>query len=666
VICHLPSVIDAWSLKPSARFFCYPCSMLRKLCLILLALSLGPAVLAKEKYQQPRPVQLDRDGARWAEKTLKKMPLEEKIGQMLMVWARVRFTNLDSPQYLQLRDIMRQYHVGGFGVTVPVDGPFLLRSQPYEAAMLLNQLQRDSELPLIFAADFERGVAMRFYGATVFPWPMAFAADGSLEHAAAFGRITAEEARAIGVQWNFFPIADVNSNPANPIINTRAFGEDPQQVGQLDAAYIGGAHQGGMLATAKHFPGHGDTSTDSHLGLARVDFDRQHLEQVELAPFRQAIEAGVDAVMVSHLTVPALEPNPNLVATASPAIVTGLLKQKMGFQGLVVTDALDMGGLMRLYSGNANPSGAAAVAAVKAGNDLVLIPGDLDGAYRGLLQAVRSGEIPEAQIDASVRKILNAKASVGLHKARLVDIARIAEAVGRPENLALGQAVADAAVTLVRDNGKLLPLHRTSRGTSKAANAYLQGDESRNRVVAVVFTDDVRDEYGRVFERELRARIPDASFFWVDPNLAPGMSDLVLAAVDRAQAVIVPVYMVPTAGKAVQVGGELKNTVEMLGPAQALLRRILERATERTVVIALGSPYIASDFPEVQNYLCTYSGATVSEVSAVRALFGEVPIRGRLPVTIPSIAQRGAGMERPQVFHGGANSHAASRSPAAP
>src|SRR5574340_367859 len=268
--------------------------MLRKLCLILLALSLGSTAFAKEKYQKPGPVQLDHEGARWAEKTLKKMTLEEKIGQMLMVWARVQFTNLESPQYLQLRDTMRQYHIGAFGVTVPVDGPFLLRNEPYEAAMLLNQLQRDSELPLIFAADFERGVAMRLYGATVFPWPMAFGADGSLEHAAAFGRITAEEARAIGVHWNFFPIADVNSNPTNPIINTRAFGEDPQQVGQLDAAYIRGAHQGGMLATAKHFPGHGDTATDSHLGLARVDFDRQHLEQVELAPFRQAIEAGVD------------------------------------------------------------------------------------------------------------------------------------------------------------------------------------------------------------------------------------------------------------------------------------------------------------------------------------------------------------------------------------
>ena len=270
-----------------------------------------------------------------------------------------------------LRDEIRKYHIGALVMTVPVDGAVLLRSQPYVAAELLNRLQRSSKLPLIVSADFERGVSMRVNGTTVFPHAMAFGATGKAENAEVFGRITAIEARAIGVHWNFFPVADVNSNPANPIINTRSFGGDPTQVGDFVAAYIRGAHEGGMLATAKHFPGHGDTATDSHLGFAEVTGDRARLDAVELPPFRRAIEAGVDAVMVAHVTVPALDPEPNRVATTSKAIVTGLLREDMGFKGIVVTDALDMGGLTRLY---AQDTGRAAVDSFKAGNDVLIIP----------------------------------------------------------------------------------------------------------------------------------------------------------------------------------------------------------------------------------------------------------------------------------------------------
>ena len=259
-------------------------------------------------------------------------------------------------------------------MTVHVDGPFLLRSEPYEAAELLNRLQKDSKLPLLFAADFERGVATRLMGATNFPHAMAFGADGKLEDAETFGRITAQEARAIGVHWNFFPDADVNSNPANPIINTRSFGEDPKQVGDLVSAYIKGAHEGGMLTTVKHFPGHGDTATDSHLGVASVNVDRSSSRLDRIAAFRQAIAAGVDAVMVAHVTVPALDSDPNHVATISPEVVSDLLEKQLGFKGIVVTDALDMAGLTHLF---ANDIGRAAVEAFKAGNDLLLIPADL-------------------------------------------------------------------------------------------------------------------------------------------------------------------------------------------------------------------------------------------------------------------------------------------------
>src|ERR1700690_507210 len=326
--------------------------------LIVVICALVCSCIAKDKYQQPGPIHLDREGEKWAEKTLHKLSTEEKVGQLFNVFVRAEFLNVDAREYLQLRDSMRKYHLGGFTMTVRWDPPFLYRNQPYEAAELLNRLQQDSKLPLLIAADFERGVTMRLHGATEFPHAMAFGAAGNLEYAEAFGRITAQEARAIGVHWNFFPDADVNSNPANPIINTRSFGSDPQQVGDFVAAYIKGAHEGAMLTTAKHFPGHGDTAVDSHLGIAQVTGDRARLEAVELPPFKRAIAAGVDAVMVAHVTVPALDAEPNRVATTSKAVVTGLLKGEMGFRGIVVTDALDMAGLTRLY---ANDVGRAAV-----------------------------------------------------------------------------------------------------------------------------------------------------------------------------------------------------------------------------------------------------------------------------------------------------------------
>lgn len=637
--------------------------MLKKLALCAVLMScLVPMAIAKDKekdkFQQPGPVRLDKDGDKWARNTLKKMSLEEKIGQLIMIWCRAEFLNVKDPTYVNMRDTMKKYHIGGFGMTVRVDGPFLLRNQPYEAAMLINQLQSESDYPLMFAADFERGLSMRLHGVTVFPHAMAFGADGNVADAEAFGRIVAREARAIGVEWNWFPDADVNSNPANPIINTRSFSEDPKQVGELVAAYIRGAHEGGMLTTAKHFPGHGDTATDSHLGLASVTGDTQRLDSIELPPFQDAINAGVDAVMVAHLTVKSLEPDPNKVATTSSAVVTDLLKKKMGFEGLVVTDALDMNGLMRIYAGTGNPSGAAAVAALKAGNDMILIPGDIDGTYNGMLAAAKSGEIPMSQIDNSVLKVLRAKASVGLNKARLVDVEKMNDVIATPEDVATGQRIADAAVTLVRDNGQLLPLKKQPRGTPEPANPYLRVDQTRNRTVAVVFTDDVRKEDGRVFELELRKRAPDARVFFVDPRLAAGMTDQVLQAVGEAQSVLVPVYAIPSAGK---------GTAGLQNATTSLMHRIVDTAAAKTVVIALGNPYIARDFPAVQNYLCTFSNETVSETAAIKAMFGEIPIRGKLPVTIPEIAQRGSGIERDsQMAQKGGTKDASSRTAAAP
>ncbi len=622
--------------------FCYRSRMLRALQFTAVLLLLTSIGFAKEHYQRPAAVKLDRDGEKWAEKTLRRMSLEEKVGQLFMVWARAQFLNLDSPEFAQWREQINNYHVGGFALTVPLEDGLLRKSEPYEAARITNELQRASRTPLIFAADFERGVAMRLNGATVFPHAMAFGATGNRADAATLGRITAEEARAIGVQWNFFPVADVNSNPANPIINTRSFGEDPTQAGELVATYIQAARQAGMLTTAKHFPGHGDTATDTHLGVALVGGDRGRLAAVELPPFQRAIAAGVDAVMVAHVVVPALEPDPERVATTSPAVVTNLLKRELGFQGIVVTDALDMGALTHHYQGNI---GRAAVEALKAGNDLLLIPADLGASYQAVLAAVRGGEVGEAQINASVLKILKAKAAVGLHKARLVDLEQIARQVGKPGNIASGERVAESAITLVRDNGRVLPLK--FQGTPAARLPYQPTVEVSKQTQVVIVSDDLRGESGRALVREFRARVPDANVHFVDPRTAGALSSQVLADAGQAERVVVAVYVVPVAGKVVQAEGTMKNSVELEPATGALLAQLLQHAADKTVVVSLGNPYLAAEIPGVQNYLCAFSNATVSEVATVKALFGEIAVHGRLPVTIPGTAARGAGLDRP-------------------
>ncbi len=619
----------------------------RALALVLVFVTSLPSAFAKDKFQQPGPVHLDKDGEKWVEKTLKSMSLDEKVGQMFMIWSKAEFVNVQSPDFLKLRDTMARYHLGGFGVTVNFEDGFLFKSEPYEAAALINELQQGSEIPLIIAADFERGLSMRLIGATNFPHPMAFGATNNPAYAKEFGRITAMESRAIGVEWNWFPDADVNSNPANPIINTRSFGEDPQAVAAMVKAYIEGAHAEGMLTTVKHFPGHGDTDTDTHLATARINQPLEHIQNVELVPFKAAIDAGVDSVMVGHLVVPALDPDTNRVATISPKIVNGTLKKDLGFQGVVVTDAMEMNGLAKLFGFGPEGSARAAVAAVKAGEDMLLLPSDLDGAYEGLIKAVKRGDIPESRIDESVRKILRMKASVGLHKAKLVDLEQLKNTIARPDSLSVAQEVADSAVTLVRSNQKTLPLRAKTVGTSGAHATYEKPEGVRGRQLAVIITDDSRSESGRMFDQQIRRRSPEMRTIWVDDRNAVGMTDTVMQAVQQAEKVVVAIYAIPSAGRVKVENGQFRASSDMSDAPAALVKNILRVAGSRTVVVAMGNPYLAQDFPEVQNYMCTFSNAQTSDFAAVKALFGDIPIRGHLPVTIPQFAERGAGIEVP-------------------
>jgi beta-N-acetylhexosaminidase len=594
--------------------------------LAVIALVIPPLAFAET------PIHLDHEGETWATDTLHKMTIEEKIGQLIMPWARVEFMNVNSPGYLLLRDEMQRFHVGGFGVTVFTDGPALLKSGPLEAAALTNGLQRDSKYPLLFAADFERGLSMRLNGATPFPTAMAFGAAADKDLVRKFGSISAREARAIGVQWNWFPVADVNSNPANPIINTRSFGEDPTQVGELVSAYIAGAHSEGLLTTVKHFPGHGDTDTDSHLALARVTASRDRLDHLELVPFRAAIAAGVDSVMTAHVTVPAIEPDPNRPASISSNVITGLLKQKLGFQGLVVTDALDMGALMSVFTGTpAQISGQEAVQAIQAGNDMVIIPADLEGAYNGLLNAVQQGTLSTQRIDASVLKILRLKASVGLNRQRFVDPEAVARDLGRPEDAKIGQTVSDRAITLVSDQNKLLPLRLASNPKPSLA--------------AILFTDDARSSEGlRSFSQLLRQRVPDATILVVDEANAPFLASQVAAAVSSATTVITVAEVVPRARRATHNAAAGSSSLDQ--DTSSLLASIIKTAGNKTIFAAFGSPYVGVGIPDIGTYICTFSNSPASASSLLSALFGEIPIHGHSPVSIPGIANRGTGIDR--------------------
>lgn len=606
--------------------------MLRNLAFFLAVFTLfGSAAEPPDQSKQALARRVERADDAWAEKTLKSLSLEEKVGQLFMIRMRVELLSGKSPSYLELRNNIRKYHIGSLAMSAPTQGRARDSRRRREVVTLLNQLQMESKLPLLVAGDFERGVLPpHLFGTTVFPHAMAFGAAGSLAYAEEFGRITAQESRALGVHWNLFPVADVNSNPANPIIGTRAFGANPERVGDLVAAYIRGARANGMLTTAKHFPGHGNTATDSHVAVPVVDDDLRQIRAVDLPPFQKAIKAGVDAVMTAHVRVLALDPDLSRVATTSPTIVTGLLKNQLGFKGIVVTDALDMAGLVGLYAKN---PGRVAVDAFKAGSDVLTEPYNLDASYQAMLAAVRTGEIGQAQLDASVLKILRAKALLGLQTNRVVDVEAIPRLVGNPENIATGQRISDASITLVRDNGKVLPL-RDGRPDTKLR--VVSHAKAQPGLLVIILCDNRRAEDGRVLERQIRKRSPDARVVYVDPRVAAARSDEVLNSADRAQKVVVAVYVVPSAARSRTTARGQKNSASLPDSTAKLLSRILARSAEKTVVLAMGTPYLTQDFPTIQNYICTFSNATVSEISAARAVFGEIPTPGHLPVNIPN------------------------------
>jgi beta-N-acetylhexosaminidase len=562
------------------------------------------------------PAQLSPEQQKWVDVTIGNMSLEEKVGQLIFATYHGSFTSTDSAAYTQMIHAVDDLHVGGF-INITHGSPLgIVKSQTYPTAVLNNQLQSKSRLPLLIGADFERGTAMRLDEGTSFPTAMALAAAGNPKDAYTAGRITALEARAAGIHWIYAPDSDVNNNPGNPIINTRSYGEDPNRVAEFVTEFIHGVQENGGIATAKHFPGHGDTAADSHIDLPVIKADRARLNSLELVPFRAAINAGVGSVMTGHLNVPALEPDPNTPATLSSNILNGVLRKELGFPGLIVTDAMDMGGITVRFA-----PGDAAVRAFLAGADALLMPPVPDAAYDALLAAAKSGTISVERLNASVRRILEAKARLGLNTNRLVDINALNEQFGRTAWQSESQQISDRGITLLRDTAHRLPLDGTKP----------------TRALLVALYADPEPYPGEDLERELRWRFDSLTTLRADTRFVKA-DTLKLPSPDTYDVAILALF--------VRVS-DRKGDVDVPADQIPLINQ-LYKSGKPVVTAALGSPYLIERFPQAETWLSAFGISDVAQISIARALFGEIPIRGHLPVTIPGInLKAGFGIELP-------------------
>jgi len=576
---------------------------------------------------------LDRAARRWVETAMRTLTVDQKIGQLITSSSESLFISSDSDRFDELATRVTTLGIGGmhvFGGSEPAPAVLLnpaygtvTLGQPLEAASLLNRLQALAAIPLLNTADFEAGVGFRIAGATAFPRTMAFGASGDEKLAYEAGRVTAMESRALGVHVNFAPVVDVNNNPRNPVINTRAFGENPDTVGRLGAAYVRGLQAGGMIATLKHFPGHGDTDVDSHIGLPVITHPRDRLDRTELPPFRAGIAAGAGAVMSAHVQMPAIDPAEFAPATLSRAAVTGLLRGDLGFGGLIYTDSMGMEAVSTRM-----PPGEAAARAVHAGNDVVLHSPDDAAAVEGIRQAIASGQIPMAQIDASVRRILEAKARLGLHRQKLVSLDEIPLKVGTRANRAIAEEVSRRGMTLIKDDRGQVPLKiaRDARVLYLSVLDYPSGW----RIAAP----------SRTFIPELRKRWPNVTSIELSDRSTPSEVELVRAMAPRYDAIVVSIF-VRTAS--------FSGRMDLAPPLMRLLQdlaRTTGASKQPLVATFFGNPYVATFLPELPAMLLTYDFYDLAEASAVRALAGDAPITGRLPIDLPGLAPAGAGLVR--------------------
>jgi beta-N-acetylhexosaminidase len=559
----------------------------------------------------------------WADSVLRTMPLRDRAAQM--VWPNLMgdYVPTDASSWRRLAADIQQDKVGGLLISI---------GSPIEIAAKLNALQRMSALPLLVGADLETGAGMRARGgyfvpngidlgsATLFPPEMALGATGDTALAYEAGRVTAVEGRALGIHLDFSPVLDVNNNPANPVINTRSYGEYPPAVARLGRSYIRGLQEHGMIATGKHFPGHGDTGTNSHLALPVVTVSRARLDSVELVPFRAAIAAGVGAIMTFHGSMPALDSS-GVPGTLSPKVNTDLLRRQLGFHGLIVSDAMDMRGVLDTYGPTQSVQRA-----VASGVDVLIQPVDAHAAVDAIVQGVADGQYPESRVGEAARRILMLKHQLGLHRNRLVDLDSLRTIVGDSAHVAVAQTVADRSITVVRDSLHVLPL--TARSSANAGSAP--------RVLAVTVANRTDLVAGTTFDAELRQAFPTLRSVYVmaDGPAAEARYRQLDTLADSADVIIISSYV-----------GQRWNVTTISAPqvfADWVARTAVRRS--KVIVVAFGNPYLLQQIPDVPAYVVAWGSAPVSQRAAASALLGRIAVGGTLPISIPPTVSRGAGL----------------------
>ena len=576
---------------------------------------ISPSATEGRPYLVSEP---DPQAQAWIERTLTSLDLREAVGQLVFPWLSGAYAAEDDPELLEAFEWVERSGIGGVVISI---------GTPLAYAAKLNALQGRADIPLLVTSDFENGgPGMRINhtyalptllpqgGGTSFPPTMAFGAVGDERAVERFARITALEARAVGVHLNFAPVLDVNSNPENPIINTRAFGESPDEVARLGRAYIRGARQGGVLTTAKHFPGHGDTQADSHLGLPAVTADRERLDQLELIPFHAALDEGVDAVMTAHVAVPGILGPDAPPATLSPEFMTELLREEMGFSGLLFTDALRMGAITDGYG-----AGEAAVLALEAGADAIVVPESVPASIEAVVEAVQTGRVSRRRIDQSVRRILTAKTRVGLNRSRMVSLDAVSRVAGVAEHRGDADDVAARSITLPRDREALIPLD----------------PERFRRVLSVTYASSTNIVAGAEFDGVLRGLVSELETVRIGPETPENDLTQLLERAASFDVVLVSAYVPPQAGA---------SSVALPDPVQSLIRALDERGP--TALVSLGNPYLLNAVPSVGTYLVAWGDREVSQRAAARAVAGAEAISGRLPITLPELHERGEGLDR--------------------
>lgn len=563
---------------------------------------------------------------KWADKQLKKMSVDEKIGQMVHIGINARYLNQDSAEFRELRRQIVENKLGGI---------VLFGAPIYESVILVNRMQEAAKTPLLIAIDAETGVGMRFNDAENFPWNMAVAATGNPEFARRVGIITGREARALGILQVYAPVLDVNNNAENPVINVRSYGENPAEVGRFGAAFIEGLQSQNVIATAKHFPGHGDTAVDSHRGLPIINLPRARLNQIELPPFEQAINAGVASIMVAHIALPQIDPteikplknyiqgdadegaeivaeSATMPATLSPVVQTEILRNELNFKGLIVTDAMSMSGLTIYFN-----QGEAAVRAVLAGADILEKPADVDQTIRGLKEAVASGRIGEDRLNQSVRKILAWKYELGLDKNKITPLDQIDKIVSGEESRLLSNEIAENAITLVKKEDGVLPLRKDKK-------VFFLG----------ITNGDDRNYAANTFQRILRqAGIKFDSVVLDERSTAEEI------AAARKKAAEADVILAALVGR---VRSGAKNSAGIPEAGANFLRELLQ-SDKKIINLSFGNPYLLNNFPEMKSYIVAYGDMPSLQRATARAVLGDIDFKGKLPITIGDY-KAGAGL----------------------